>query len=63
MRKWLLLHPLQGATVISHNTFPLFSLLGEDNPYPHVAGIGVHNESLLGVGVGQDQGFRLSGAG
>ncbi|KAJ8353828.1 hypothetical protein SKAU_G00213950 [Synaphobranchus kaupii] len=41
-----------GATVVSHSTFPIFSLLGEDRPDPHVACIGVHDEGLLGIDQG-----------
>lgn len=42
------LSPIQGVTVVSHNAIA---------PDTYVAGIGVHNESLLGIGVGQDRGF------
>jgi len=42
------LRPIQGVTVVSHNAIA---------PDTYVAGIGVHNESLLGIGVGQDRGF------
>lgn len=39
---------------ISHNTFSISNLLGQDSPNAYIAGICVHNEGLLGVRVGQN---------
>ena len=36
---------------------PISYLLGKDGPDPHITGISVHDERLLGIGVSQDWGF------